>query len=197
MKRWFCILTAACLLLSTVGCAKTPTTAEDGTTWDKEWTTIGGTLGIDEDACGMDSFEKGKVYSDGEMYYGIWSLGEEFSFETTTGSSITAFDATLYLLLEKVEDAETAEAYLEDGLAYEQESNDVTETYTVTCGSHLFTVLVYPCDDEDVPYTLVYSAFTTYGSSIINVELNVQDTVENPKDDMETFLNSIYFASLS
>ncbi|MCD8145946.1 MAG: hypothetical protein LUD84_01490 [Clostridiales bacterium] len=197
MKRWLCILTSVCLLLSAVGCAKTPTAAEDGTAWDGAWTTIGGTLGIDEDASGMDSFEKGKVYTDGEMYYGIWSLGEEFSFETTTGSSISAFDATLYLLLEKTADAETAEAYLEDGLAYEQESNDVAETYTVTCNGHLFTVLVYPSDDEDVPYTTVYSAFTTYDSAIINAELNVQGTVENPKDVLETFLNSIHFASLS
>ncbi len=162
MKRWLCIGMAVCLLFSVTGCTKTPKETEDGEAWSSAWTTIGGTLGIDEDSCGLERFEYGKVYTDGEMYYGIWSQGEEFSFETTAGSSITAFDAELYLLLENVGDAETAESYLEDGLEYEQETYAVTETYTVTCHGRDFTVLVYASEDEDIPYTMVYAAFATY-----------------------------------
>ena len=109
MKRTFYSLAALLLACSLTGCGEiSPDKAADGADWDKDWTILGSTLGIEESNPKLTLQENPVVLTGKDTYYATWSMGEAVPYVNEDGDDTDLYDAQLYVLLVNNEELKSA-----------------------------------------------------------------------------------------
>ncbi len=174
MKRPLCLFLSL-LLLGLCGCARYPDRAADGTKWDKDWTTLGSALGVEEPGDELVLLNNNSILTGDDLYYAAWAVGEPTAYVNEDGKEVDLYTAQLYLLLCGNADSSYAQQTLEDWIERERETYTVTETRTETRNGQEYTLLIYECISQTNPYSRGASAFTTYGNYAVSAELACQE----------------------
>lgn len=186
------------LLLCTscmIGCGeKYPEKASDGSTWDKEWTILGTTLGIEATDNGFSILENPVVLTGDDLHYATWSTGEPQKYTNAEGKETDLYDAEIYALVSGVSDKDVAEKTVAEWIAAENETYNVLSTEEITCNGQSYTLLTYTVESEDNPNDRGATAFTVYGNYCVTVELTCLDSYTGDATSILTdFLNHCHY----
>lgn len=184
-----------CLLLFLTGCVSEPTETVDGQKWQKDWTKIGTSLGI-ETPSGLTPLDNKEALAADGLYYATWVAGNSVPYENSEGDTIDLYDAQLYLLVSETMDKESAEKSCKTWLASAEERYKILEKDTVTCNGQSYTLITYDCIGEDTPYHRGVSAFGYSGANAVCAELTC---LENYNEDLTQllteFLNGCHYSA--
>lgn len=194
MKRiLFPLLLAALICLT--ACQPIPTATSDGGSWDDDWITIGGIVGVDTPT-GIDPLENSDTLSLQGMYYATWSIGASEPYTNEDGNDVQLYDAQIYFLLAGYDTAEKAGENAVEWQSMADERYTVSETLTQTCGGQEFTVLAYSFDSDTNPYANGVSAFGIYRNYAISVELSCREGFTgDPLEILTDFLNHCHYSA--
>lgn len=185
-KRVLSTILLCAVLICLAGCGpKEPAMAADGTPWNKDWTLVGLTLGVEEPGHGLTIRDNNDILAAVQMFYATWSIGEAESYTNKDGDETDLYDAHLYLLLEGCGTADDAQLSVEDWMDMALERYTILDTRQETYNGQDFTVIAYTLESETNPYARGVSAFGAYGEWAINVELTCR---EGFQEDLNTIL---------
>ena len=194
MKRVPVLVLALCLLLT--GCSgHYPDRAADGTAWDREWTILGTTLGVETPGDGLTLSENPVVLSGDATYYAAWTIGAGESYTNEDGKDAEVYDAQLFLLLYGCGDAEQAAAAVADWTERERSVYDVTDTGTLTANGQDYTLLHYRTVSDTNPYERGVVAFGVFRSYAVSAELTcAADFTGDETEILTRFLNGCHYS---
>lgn len=185
-------------LLGMSACSRYPDQAVDGTPWDANWTMLGSVVGAEAPENGFSLWENYSVLTGEDIYYATWVAGEHDNYTNEEGDEVEVYDAQLYFLAMGFADEGHATESLEEWMDRQQGTYTVTETWSEIRNGQEYTLLTYVCGSETNPYERGISAFTTYGSYAVNVELTCQDTYTGQERDiLLQFLDGCHYSPLS
>ena len=182
MKRVISLALLAALLLTGCAAQTGPTNEELG--WDEDWARVSSLLGVEP----MDRFTLSEnidamgIYG---LYYATWVTGEARAYTNADGEDAQLYDAQIYVLLQQNDNADEAQAALEEWIGLERETYEAGETLTETYAGQEFDLFPLLRAGEDNPYTHGAAAFAARNGWAISVELLCQDSFE---DDARTCL---------
>lgn len=191
------VLTVLCLgvvsLLS--GCGdKYPAKAADGQQWNKEWTILGSTLGIEEADNGFTLSENPVVLSGSDTHYATWTYGEASSYTNAEGKETDLYPSEIYVLVSGAADATTAESTVAEWIEKEKEVYDEEDFSEIECNGQPYTLMTYTISNPENPYCKGVSAFGTYGSYCITAEICCTEAFEgDEKEILLSFLNNCHY----
>ena len=193
MKKFLPVLLVLCLCLT--GCGEhIPVQAADGASWNDDWVTVGGIIGVDTPA-GVDHRAYNDTLGIKGMYYATWSIGEEVPFVTADGEEAVIYDAQFYLLLAGYDAAEKAEDALAEWLSLASSEYAIEETAEETYNGQPFTVITYTFSSETNPYQRGASAFGIYRNYAISVELSCMEGFDgDARTVLASFLEHCHYA---
>lgn len=191
----FCCGLLLCLLLA--GCAKAaPEQTVCGLAWDGSWTNIGNVLGVEEPGNGLVLQDNKDALSVADMYLASWTIGEGEPYVNEEGDEVVLYPARLDVLVYGRRDAAAARQTVEDWIARQAETYDVSGSGTVTACGQDYTDFFYTCASETNPYARGASAFGVYRDCAVSVELNCLDSFEEDAGAILTaFLNGCHYAA--
>ena len=194
MKKFVPVLLVLCLCLT--GCGEhIPVQAADGASWDDDWVTVGGIVGVDTPA-GLDSRENNDALSANGMYFASWSSGEAESYVNEDGEGAVLYDAQLYLLLAGSKSAGEAEQNAAEWLEMASGRYHIETTSAETYNGQEFTVITYAFSSETNPYERGASAFGVYGNYAVSAELSCRETFDGDAETILTdFLENCHYAA--
>ena len=194
MKKFLPVLLILCLCLT--GCGEhIPVQAADGASWNDDWVTVGGIIGVDTPA-GIDHREYNDTRGIRGMYYAAWSIGEGVPYVNADGNDATIYDAQFYLLLAGYDSAEKAEDALAEWRAMASSEYVIEETAEETYNGQPFTVITYTFSSETNPYQRGASAFGIYRNYAISVELSCMESFDGDAQAVLTsFLEHCHYAT--
>lgn len=197
MKKLMTLILALAWMFSLTSCTGSyPEKAVDGAQWDKDWTILGTTLGVEQPGNGLTLSENPLVLTGRNTHYATWTVGEPASYVNSDGEDTDLYPAELYLLLYGCADAEEAKATVSDWMEREQDTYTVTGTATETYNTQEYTILTYQCGSETNPYSRGVSAFSVYENYAISAELTCLDTFEGDEHQMlQDFLNGCHYSA--
>lgn len=197
MKKTICILLAAALSLGLAGCAAglPPEKAVDGSSWDESWVTVGNAIGVDTPE-GMVSRENNEALAAGGMYYATWSMGESEPYTNEDGEEAELYDAQVYFLLGGHKSAQEAGDTLAQWMDLARRQYSIDETMEESHNGQDFTVITYSFDSGATPYARGASAFGTYRSYAISVELTCRENIDGDAARLlALFLDNCHYAA--
>ncbi len=195
MKKALCLFLSF-WLLGLSGCARYPDQAADGTKWDKDWTTLGSALGVEEPGDELVLLDNNSVLTGDDLYYASWAVGEPEVYTNEDGKEVDLYTAQLYLLLCGCADSSYAQQTMEDWIQREKETYTVTETRTETRNGQEYTLLVYECGSETNPYSRGASAFAACGNYAVSAELACQESYSGQADEvLLRFLDGCHYSA--
>ena len=194
MKKFMLALLALCLCLT--GCGQhIPVQAADGASWDDEWVTVGGVMGVDTPD-GVDHRAYNDTLGIRGMYYATWSIGEEAPFVTADDEEAVIYDAQFYLLLAGYDAAEKAEEALAEWKSMAASEYAIEETAEGTYNGQTFTVITYTFSSETNPYQRGASAFGIYRNYAVSVELSCMESFDGDAQAvLANFLEHCHYAT--
>lgn len=185
---------ALCLLLTS--CAIYPDTAEDGAAWDRSWEMMGQVMGIEPPGDGLALLENDSVLTGQDTYYATWAVGEPETFENEDGRETDLYDAQLYLIVYGCKDTASSQAAVEEWLATEEETYDVSERRQETCNGQEYTFLVYTVISETNPFDRGASAFAVFDTYAISAEVTCVEGFDgDPEQMLKNFLEGCHYSS--
>lgn len=187
----FILLCTALACLSGCG-SKIPAMAADGTSWDKDWITLGGVLGVEKPGHELTLRDDKAARN---MCYTAWSIGNAQPYVNSSGEETNLYDAQLVLLLMGSSTVEEAQMNMEEWLDLATNNYSVTNTAQQIYNNQEFTVLTYTFPSNASPYTHGVSAFTVFDTWAISAEFVCQDTfVETAQTILSDFLAHCHYA---
>ena len=194
MKKFMLVLLVLCLCLTSCG-QPIPVQAADGASWDDDWVTVGGIVGVDTPA-GIDHREYNDTLGVRGMYYAAWSIGEEVPYVNADGDDAAIYDAQFYLLLAGYDSAEKAEDALAEWRAMAASEYVIEETAEGTYNGQPFTVMTYTFSSETNPYQRGASAFGVYRNYAVSVELSCMESFDGSAQAvLAGFLEHCHYAT--
>ncbi len=197
MKRIWCLLLAAAVCVGLAGCSlptPPPQTTADGTPWGEDWVTVGGAVGV-ETPEPFALLENSDTIMNNQMAYATWSLGEGEPFTTEDGEEATLYDAQTFVLLAKTESPEKAAETLEEWADIAEELYNMESSAQESYGGQEFTVITYTYASADSPYRAGATAFGTFGSYAISVEIACRGAAaDDPQGLLAGFLEHFHYA---
>lgn len=173
MRRWLLWALALCLILC--GCSKTPVRAADGTSWSKEWTTVGNVLGVEEPGNGLALRGNNDALSVSNMYLASWTVGEWEPFLNEDGDQVELYPAQIDVLVYGRKDEDTAQRVLEDWVGRQSRNYDIRDTRQEVHNGQEYLISAYDCVSEKNPYSRGVWAATVYGNYAVSLEFNCQE----------------------
>ena len=173
-----------------------PAQAVDGTPWEKSWTILGTTLGVEEPGHGLVLSENPVVLTGDDTHYAVWTAGEAETTTNDEGKEAQVYDAALYLLLYGCGDGESARGTVEDWLAREREVYEVTDTRTEVCNGQEYQILLYHTRSETNPYDKGAVAFGVFQNYAVSAELTCRERFSEDEFTVLTdFLDGCHYAA--
>lgn len=196
MKKIISIILCLTLMLTLSGClgdgtVKPPSTMSDGTAWDKSWTGIGTSIGVEQPEGDFLLLTTNGSTEGADLYYATWIAGEE----TDLGDNAYAYDCQIYLMAEECGLSEDAYDTLD--LWREQLGSDfaVTEERKFSANGVDFTLIFYDCLAEDTHFDRGVMAMGVWKSTALVVDLGKVDSYElDIAALMEDFLSGFHYA---
>lgn len=196
MKKMICVLLALCLTLL-CACGGYPERAADGSGWSEDWVILGTVMGVEEPDDGLTLRDNSAVLTGDDLYYASWSAGDSVAYVNEDGKEVALYDAQLYLLLFGCADGDFAQKTVDEWIARENETYNVTETREVNCNGQDYTLLLYECVSETNPYSRGAAAFTVYGSYAVSAELACRDVYTGDGEAvLLRFLEGCHYAEM-
>ena len=196
MKKTICIFLALCTVLL-CACGGYPKRAADGSEWSEDWVILGTVLGVEEPGSGLSLRENNAVLTGDDLYYASWTAGGSVSYINEDGKEVELYDAQLYLLLFGCADGDFAWQAVDEWIARENETYNVTGTREVSCNGQDFTLLLYECGSNTNPYSRGAAAFTVYGSYAVSAELACRDVYSGDEEAvLLSFLEGCHYAEI-
>lgn len=194
MKRFIPCLLALCLTLT--GCSKSaPARAADGADWDEDWITLGNVLGVEAPGNGLVLRDNNDALSVSDMYLASWTIGEGAPYTNEDGDEVVLYPARLDVLVYGRRDEAAAREALEDWIARQGETYDVTASEEQAHNGQAYTVSMYTCKSNTNPYSRGVSAFGVYGSYAVSAELNCEDGFSGDEAAiLSDFLDGCHYA---
>lgn len=197
MKRFGMLLLVLAVCFGLAGCSMPtppPQTAADGTPWSEDWETIGGALGV-ETPDAFTLLQNSDTLAQNGMAYAVWSMGEGEPFTTQEGEDTTLYDAQLFVLLSKNENAEKAAETLAEWMKIGEEMYVLASSEKESRGGQEFTVITYSYSSGENPYSAGASAFCTFANYTLSVEITCRgEAADDPKALLAGFLDHCHYA---
>lgn len=177
------------------GCGeKYPDKASDGSAWNKDWTILGTTLGIEDMDNGFSLLENPVVLTGDDLHYATWVTGEPQKYTNSEGKETDLYDSEIYVLVSGVSGKDVAEKTISEWIAAENETYNVLDTSEVTCNGQTYTLLTYLTESEDNPNDRGMTAFTIYGNYCITAEITCLDSFTGDEKSILTdFLEHCHY----
>lgn len=195
IKKAAAVLLAGALCLGLAGCAGSPPErAADGLSWDEDWVTVGGMVGVDTPA-GMELRENNEALAVSGMYYATWSMGEAEPYTNEDGDDVALYDAQLYLLVDSYQSAAEAERTLTQWEDMASRQYTVSSSVEETHNGVDFAVIAYTFGSDTNPYARGVSAFGVYQDCAISAEFTCREGFDG--DDAQllaAFLDNCHYA---
>lgn len=197
MKKLIAIVLVFACLLSLTGCSGGyPEEAVDGTAWDKNWTILGSTLGIENPGHGLTLLENPVVLTGDDTHYATWTIGEPTSYVNEDGKDTDLYEAELYLLLYGCADEDNAAQAVADWMKREEDSYNVSETKQISCNGQDYSFLIYTTSSETNPYSRGVSAFAVHETYAVSAELTCTENFDgNELEILTDFLNGCHYSA--
>lgn len=174
--------------------ARYPTQAADGMAWDKEWTILGSTLGVEEPGNSLTLLDNNAALTYQDIYYATWAIGEPTSYVNDEDDEVDLYPAQLYLLLQGCKDEENAQMAVNEWSGLQQKTYSILESGTETYNGQEYTVYHYEISSETNPYARGVSAFAVYGRYAFSAELSCQDSFNGDEEAiLAQFLEGCHF----
>ena len=174
--------------------ARYPTQAADGTAWDKEWTILGSTLGVEAPGNGLTLLDNNAALTYQDIYYATWTIGEPSIYINEENDEVDIYSAQLYLLLQGCKDAKNAQMAIDEWSGLQQKNYTILESETKTYNGQEYTVYVYETNSDTNPYARGVSAFATYDHYALSAELSCQDSFSGDAEViLAEFLEGCHF----
>lgn len=194
MKRFIAWVAIFCLMLC--GCSKAPGVAADGSPWSEEWTTLGNTLGVEEQGNGLTLRDNNEALSVNDMYLATWTVGEPVPYLNEDGDQVDLYPARLDVLVYGRKNGEAAQETLDGWTDRQSQTYEVKDTRRQSLGGQEYLISVYDCKSETNPYSRGVSAFTVYGKYAVSMELNCQQDFSSDESTILTdFLDGCHYAA--
>lgn len=185
MKKQFVLAVLIfCLLLT--GCSKTPAKAVDGTPWNKEWTAIGSTLGVEAREDWVLSRQEDVLAAQGMFYY-VWTKGDEVTYTNEFDETVTSHAAEIHLILSESPSDEDAQKIAGQWEELTRERYPEAEESRAVFAGQEFTVSTYTTEQSKGA-----SAAGLRGTGVIRVDVITLDD-ENPETILADFLNICHY----
>lgn len=190
------VLPALGLCLALTSCAIYPNMAEDGAEWDKSWEMMGQVMGVEPPGDGLVLLENDSVLTGQDTYFATWAVGEPETIINEEDKETDLYDAQLYLLVYGCKDAASSQAAIDEWLATEEQTYDVSERRQETCNGQEYTFLVYSVISETNPFHRGVSAFAVYDTYAVSAELTCVEGFDgDPEQMLKNFLEGCHYSS--
>ena len=196
-KRGSMLLLALLSVLLLTGCSESyPSTSQDGTAWNEEWTMLGAVLGVEDPGYNFTLEQNPVVLTGDDTFYATWVTGESTEYVNDEEDTVDLYPAEIYALLYGCTEESYADAAIEEWTAKEAETYEITETSEITCNGQTYTLLSYTVDKEDNPYNRGIVAFTRYETYAITVEMSCTASyTEDASEVLVDFLNRCHYSA--
>lgn len=189
MKKVYCLLLLAALLLTGCGQAAQDPHPE----WGADWVRVGNHIGV-EPVEGFVLSEQNDVLSLSGMYYAAWANGQGRAYTNDEGKEATVYDGQIYMLLMECRDEQEAARELASWMAREGTSYQTGEKTAKTFGDQSFDLIPLLSGGGTNPYTHGAAAFARRGKWAISVELVCTDGfAEEPQEILTRFLSGLHY----
>lgn len=139
--------------------------------------------------------KKDALAADG-LYYAAWVAGKAEPYENSDGDTVDLYDAQLYLLLGEAKSSEAAQSSMDTWLGAAKTNYEIVKEEEISCNGQSYTILAYNCKSADNPYDRGVSAFGTFASSAVCIELTCREQFEEEIETMLTdFLNNCEYSA--
>ena len=200
MQKWLIIplivLGIVGLTLLATSFAHTPSVADDGAAWGKDWEMLGTAFGVEPPGNGLTLLNNDTALAGDDTYYASWVCGEAEPYVNAEGKDVDLYPAQVYLLVYGCADADAANEALADWTARAEETYTVTARRDETHNGQAFSLLIYDCGSDTNPYSRGVSAFGRFGHYAIIAELTCTDAFTgDPERMLAEFLDGCHYST--
>lgn len=175
------------IIFTLTGCASSPLLSSPPETidTDSDHVVIGHHLTVDNTDNRLTLLSNIDALSADGLYYAAWTMGDSEPYENSDGDTVDLYDAQLYFLLGEFKDAESAQNNVDTWLSAGKANYEILSEENVTCNGQDYLLITYRFTHEDNPYARGVSAFGTFNSDALCIELTCR---ENFEEDLKAVL---------
>lgn len=142
----------------------------------------------------FDLYDNKDVLAEDGLHYITWTSGSPTEYTNSDGNVVNLFDAQLYLLVKDCSTDEAAATEISGWQSIEAEAYNSHTTQNAAYNNQDYTLLFLSDSKKDSPYSEGISAYTTYNSYAVCIELYCcEDFNGDLSELLDSFLNGCTF----